>query len=152
VVSTVPTQDKDPRGGGRRSRHGRNAYTDAQPRFPYESRFVQYELGLPAFAELHLAITDLADRLLALDVSGGQGLEDRLISALRVALRTVINFRPFEYAAAVYCDYVDASAEVRAYWQAQAQANGPRVDWLRQAVDRLRSEGWTGTPGMRRLR
>lgn len=130
-------------------RYGRNAYTDAQPRFPYDSRFVQHELGLPPLPVLHLAATDLADRLRALDVGAARGAEECFLEALKVAWRTVLSRQPFEYAAIMYCSYVDASEEAMAWWQAQPY--GPRTDWMRLTLERLRREGWTGDPRVRGL-
>src|SRR5438105_2843762 len=52
-----------------------NSFTDAQPDFPYQSSEARRQLGLPEAPEIHLAVTALAEPLLAAERELRQRLE-----------------------------------------------------------------------------
>ena len=74
-------------------------FTDANPTFPYQSSEAKSQLGIPDSPEIHLAITKLAERLIAL--AEGTTLSDSniRIPALRTASEGVLFSYPFEVVA-----------------------------------------------------
>ena len=113
-------------------------FSDANPTFPYQSSEATNQLGIPDSPEIHLAITRLAERLIAL--AEGTTLSDSniRITALRTASEGVLFSYPFEVVATLFRTklglHIDQDASDRV---------GPsaREDWLGHAVRYLRAEG-----------
>ncbi len=67
------------------SRQSSNSFSDEQPRFPYASTEAKRQLGIPDSPAIHLAITDLAERLLSLPYGQERPSNETRITALRSA-------------------------------------------------------------------
>ena len=119
-------------------------FTDANPTFPYQSSEATSQLGIPDSPEIHLAITRLAERLIAL--AEGTTLSDSniRIPALRTASEGVLFSYPFEVVATLFRTKLDLHID-----QDASDRVGPseREDWLGQAVQFLRAEGVEIPPG-----
>lgn len=125
-----------------------NSFTDGRPRFPYASSEAKRQLGIPDTPAIHLAITDLAERLLALPYRDDRLLGDTRVSALRSASRGVREGLYFELVVLYYRialgDFPDQAECDRVY------ANRVPTDWLGDAVSRLNAEGVDASPAVRR--
>lgn len=113
-------------------------FTDANPTFPYQSSEAKSQLGIPDSSEIHLAITKLAERLIAL--AEGTTLCDSniRISALRTASEGVLFSYPFEVVATLFRSKLGLHIEQDA---SDRIGTSKREDWLGQAVRYLRAEG-----------
>lgn len=112
-------------------------FTDANPKFPYQSSEARQQLGIPDSPEIHLAITKLAERLLPL--SEGASVSDEIlrITALRTASGGVLFSRPFEEV--VFRFHANLNLPVDEGKNDEI-ARLARTDWLGQAVQQLRAE------------
>lgn len=129
------------------SLHKSNSFTDSQPQFPYASSEAKRHLGIPDTPAIHLAITDLAERLLALPYRDDRPLGDTRVSALRSASRGVREGLCFELVVLYYRialgDFPDQAECDRVY------AEGARTDWLGAAMARLTAEGRQVSPAVK---
>lgn len=111
---------------------------------------VREQLGAPDSAEIHLAITRVAELLLPL--AAASSLDERLqrITALRIASGAVLFGWPISAA--------KQEARVQFHLPLEEGSELPRPwisnekDWLAEAVDQLRSEGVHVSPSFQRQR
>lgn len=121
-----------------------NSFTDQQPRFPYASSEAKRQLGIPDSPPIHLAISELADRLLALPYDIDRVPEEERNVALRSASWAV---RESHCCDLVVLRYRDSLGE--ALDQAECDrvyAEGVPTDWLGAAIARLKTEGCEVSP------
>lgn len=113
-------------------------FTDANPTFPYQSSEAKSQLGIPDSPEIHLAITRLAERLIAL--ADGTTLSD--LNIRTTALRTASEGVLFSYTFAVVVTQFRSKLGLLMDQDASDRVGTcERADWLGEAVQYLRSAG-----------
>jgi hypothetical protein len=125
-----------------------NSFSDDQPRFPYASTEAKRQLGIPDSPAIHLAITDLAERLLSLPYGHERPMNDARIAALRSASWGARESHCFELVALRYRASLGETLD-----QAEcdrSSASDKPTDWLGYAVSRLIGEGFDASPAVRR--
>lgn len=115
-----------------------NTFTDTDPSFPYQSSEASGNLSIPDSSAVHLAITDLASRLLELPVAQSKDRGDARCSALRCASYGVLMRHPFEQIEYRYMAYLNAPLDHAAFDKAE---NAKPVNWLGLAAAFLEAEG-----------
>jgi hypothetical protein len=128
----------------------RNIFTDQNPAFPFESTLAEATLGIPKTPEVHMAITELATRLLISAEDCDMPQEALFTVVLRVASGAVLFGWPLD----------EAEQELRIQLGLPVLAGVPtplpwitnRMDWLAQAVGVLRSSGVAVPRGFQRQR
>lgn len=108
-----------------------NRFTDARPLFPYASSEARAGLGIPDVPVIHLAITQLAERLMLMTIDRGDSKESVRILALRCASYGVLMKLPIEAVEMRFLTYVDLPTSPDAFDRAQEAAP---VDWLGDAM------------------
>lgn len=119
------------------------------PRFPHHNVEASHQLGLPDLPAVHLAVTMLADRLVALPHHSSQPTQQVRLTALRVASRAVLEGQPIEWAAAHFLSRLNDAAEPD-WAAAEAACLTHRTDWLGHAMVVLLSNGVDLDPDARR--
>lgn len=114
------------------------SFTDIDPTFPHESSEAGRYLGLPDSSEIHLAITDLAWRLLPIAAASRLDEEKQRITVLRSASRAVLPGWSFGRVANDVRMMLDLPIEQA---DEEAEATEPGTNWLALAATRLRAEG-----------
>ena len=115
-----------------------NSFTASSPNFPYHSAEASSQLGLPNSPEIHLAVTELAQEMLELAALSGKEPRIQRIVALRQSSGAVL----FGYSKPMLELYIRADLDLPISEELQIAARtAPAVNWLAQAVTRLREEG-----------
>ena len=115
-----------------------NSFTDGSPSFPYQSSEASCHLGIPDSPAIHLAITQLAERLLALPTRTCESNGHIRIMALRCASYGVLMRHSFESVEFRFGVYLNLPNDQLAYDRAVKAAP---THWLNQAIERLEGEG-----------
>ena len=123
-----------------------NTFTDAEPLFPYQSSEARQQLGIPNSPVIHLAITDLAQRLLDECPDFGNPPEILRITALRSGSYGARESRAYEAVAVRHRAMLGSRVEQEEIDLAYAL---PRMDWLGLAMSRLEAEGIATDPRSR---
>ena len=124
----------------------RNRFTDTNPSFPYQSSEATRHLGIPDSPAIHLAITQLAELLLALSTTQDEVSEVVRITALRCASYGALMKHSFETVVFRFGIYMDLPPDEAARDRAE---KATPIDWLSQAVSQLESEGIAVPSGIR---
>ena len=126
-----------------------NSFTDGHPMFPFQSSEARQELGLPDSSEIHLAVTELAERLLRIAESADVDGRVRRIAALRAASGAVLFGWSLE----------TAELELRIALNMPLNHATPAryrihegTDWLSQAAEQLRERGIAVRPDYEKQR
>lgn len=118
------------------------------PQFPHHNPEASRQLGLPDSPTVHLAVTTVANRLLALV----EGVEDDPralgIQALRAASYAVLFSLPFEAATADFLSRCDLHAD---HETARRACKAGRMDWLGCAREQVLAEGSDPGPDVREM-
>lgn len=114
-------------------------------RFLHHNIEASRQLGLPDSPILHLAISNLADRLLALPHHSSLRVEQVHVTALRVASQAALEGLPFEWVEADFLSRLHTAAESD-WLAAEAARRTKRTDWLGQAKATIRSNGMDPGP------
>jgi len=125
-----------------------NSFTDADPQFPYQSSEAKSQLGIPDSPAVHLAITDLAERLLALPHGGDRSPGEKRTDALRNASWGARENHCFELVVLRYRMYSGEHVD-QAECDRVSAASVP-TNWLGAAIARLKAEGIDVAPAVRR--
>lgn len=115
-----------------------NTFTDLNPSFPYQSSEASGNLSIPNSSAVHLAITDLASRLLELPVAQTKDSEDARNSALRCASYGVLMRHSFEAVELRFMAYLAVPTGQAAFDRAEKAIP---VEWLSLAASFLETEG-----------
>ena len=113
-------------------------FTDAVPRFPYCSTEASEKLGIPSEPVIHLAITDLAGRLLSLPVLPCLPADKLRIVALRCASEGVLKNSAWERIEADFRSW-DHGPELETVCPIVSEQT--EHNWLEKAAERLNKEG-----------
>ena len=116
-----------------------NSLTDASPAFPYQSSEATSKLGIPDAPVVHLAITELTERLLTHAVGAPEVINRNRQQALRVASGAVLFHWPFACVLAEFLYKIDLEPDFAA--SNAAEAAGIGTNWIGEAAMRLRAEG-----------
>jgi hypothetical protein len=126
-----------------------NSFTSSDPSFAYESREARKALGIPNRPEVHLAVTDLAEKLLAIAATSNLDQAQQRIAALRVASGAVIFGWPLRLVEIELRSKLDLPVETE---ERPTYYVSNEKDWLSEAVARLREEGVVVRPDFQKQR
>lgn len=123
--------------------------TDNAPLFPYHSPELSRLIGIPDHPAIHLAISTVVDLLMTTAATTGEEPELQRVSAVRTASGAVLFSWPIEWAENFLLGGASPPHEV---WWPEEALGAKRMDWLGQAIERLRQEGIDPGPDARRMR
>jgi hypothetical protein len=121
-----------------------NTFTDSAPAFPYQCSEATHQLGIPDSPAIHLAISNLAESLLASSPDCADSLDDIRRLALRTASYGVLMSQSLELTVVRFRASCGLSFD-------HDVASQP-TDWLAHAVARLEAEGFRNSEGALRQR
>jgi len=117
-----------------------------KPAFPHHSPEASRLLGLPDSPVIHLAVTTIVNRLLALQHQSTLTAEVVRITAFRVASGTALEGMPFELAAAEFLHRLNGPGA-----PPYPDLGIKRTDWLGDASNAIRESGGDPGPDARRM-
>lgn len=119
---------------------------DQKPAFPHHSPEASRLLGLPDSPVIHLAVTTIANRLLALQHQSPLPAEAVRITAFRVASGTALEGMPFELAEAEFLHRLNDPGA-----PPLPDLGVKHTDWLGEATAAIRESGGDPGPDARRM-